>query len=72
VAAYIPALSRDRGLDQSGGDVRFKRSGNTGVRSREALVIVQRFTDGVTWCVRILVITDQRGIPRLISVVFPQ
>jgi len=44
VAAYIGAVSRGWGLDQSGGVAGFGRSGNSGVRSREARVIVAQFT----------------------------
>ena len=40
LAAYIPGWSRGSGLDQSGGRARVKSSGNSGVRSRETLVIV--------------------------------
>lgn len=40
-AAYIVTSSHGLWLDQSGGDAGFKRSGNSGVRSRAARVIVR-------------------------------
>ena len=44
VAAYIVTSSREQWLDQSGGDAGFIRSGNFGVRSREARVIALELT----------------------------